>query len=70
MNSIILKAAGEIGLDTHVSVAPFDGRDPLVTVSYSTKAVTGHIPSGYLMEPGLGQVKTILTEMARMAKSR
>jgi hypothetical protein len=65
MDELILKAASEIGLGSHVSVAPFDGLDLLVTVSVPTRAVQTRIPVRYLTESSLDQVKTILRDMAR-----
>ena len=70
MDDIILKAARAIGLASHVSVAPFDGGNPLVTVSFPPKAVRSRIPVRYLLDEDLGQLKIILADMGRMAKLR
>jgi len=69
MDEIILKAASEIGLGSHVSVAPFGGGDPLVTISFPPKAVQRRIPARYLAERDLSQLKAILNDMGRTAKS-
>lgn len=69
MDVIILKAARELGLGSNVSVAAFDGADPLVTVSFPPNAVQSRIPAAYLMEESLEQVKIILGDMAKMAKN-
>ncbi len=65
MDELILRAAREIGLGSHISVAPFDGFDPLVTIAVPRRAVQGRIPVRYLMEPSLDQVKTILRDLSR-----
>lgn len=66
MGDLVIRAAKELGIAEHVSVREFgESLDPLVTVTYSPKAVQSRIPVRYFMEEDLHQVKIILSDLAR-----
>jgi hypothetical protein len=67
MDDIILEAAGSDR--SHVSVAPFDGGDPLVTVSFPPKRpLRTRIPAKYLFASDM--LRIVLGDLVRMAKNR
>jgi hypothetical protein len=69
MDEIILRAAREVGLGSHISVEPFDGGEPLVTVSFPPGAARRRIPVRFLLDEELSQLKVILNDMARIAQN-
>jgi hypothetical protein len=70
MEELVMKAARELGIDQHVPVKAFAGSaDPLVTVAFPPRAQQRRIPVRLLMEDGLTQVKTILSDMTRAVKT-
>jgi len=69
MGDLVMRAANELGIGEHVSVREFgNSLDPLVTVTYATKAVQSRIPVHYLMEEDLHHVRTVLGDLVRMAQ--
>ena len=70
MDEIILRAAREVGLGSHISVEPFDGGEPLVTVSFPPGvSARRRIPVRFLLDEELSQLKVILSYMARIAQN-
>ncbi len=71
MVGFVMKAASDLGIADHVSAKEHaEWIDPLVTVTYSSKAVQGRISALLLTEPGQQQAKIILSDMAAMAQKR
>jgi hypothetical protein len=69
MDEIILRAAKEIGLGSHVSVEPFDGGEPLITVSFPPGTARRRIPVRFLLDEELSQLKVVLKDMVRIAQN-
>jgi len=70
MGELVLKAARELGIDSHVGVLEDHQISPLVTVRFGTKAVQSRIDAKWFVDSSLQHVKTILGDMLRMAKNR
>ena len=69
MTEEILKAARELGIESCVSVVEDHQVEPLVSVIVGTHAVQGRINIRWFLDGNLQPLKTILSDMHRLASN-
>ena len=69
MTELILRAARELGIESKVHVLEDHQPNPPVSVIEGTHVVQSRMDVRWLMDSGLGHVKTILSDMHRRANN-
>jgi hypothetical protein len=69
MTLLILKAARELGIESKVHVVEDHQLNPLVSVIDGTHVVQSRIAARWFMDGSLRHVKTILSDMNRIASN-
>jgi hypothetical protein len=70
MGELVLRAARELGIDSHVRVLEDHQINPLVTVRVGAAAVQSRIEATWFLDSSLTDVKTILNDMLNAATNR
>ena len=65
----IMTVARELGIESKIRVIGDEQLNPLVTVTEGTRAVQSRIQVSWLLDSSLTHVKTILSDMHRMANN-
>jgi len=65
----IMTVARELGIESKIRVIEDEQLNPLVTVTEGTRAVQSRIQVSWLLDSSLTHVKTILSDMHRMANN-
>ncbi len=65
----IMTVARELGIESKIRVVEDEQLNPLVTVTEGTRAVQSRIQISWLVDNSLTHVKTILSDMHRMANN-
>ena len=65
----IMTVARELGIESEIRVVEDEQLNPLVTVTEGTRAVQSRIQISWLLDSSLTHVKTILSDMHRMANN-
>jgi hypothetical protein len=65
----IMTVARELGIESKIRVVKDEQLNPLVTVTEGTRAVQSRIQISWLLDRSLTHVKTILSDMHRMANN-